>query len=90
MRTNDLKNAYICCEFLTKFDKSHYNHFVWFGQINALLGNRELAIKSYEKALEICESDKKWPRDSMEKLKESIRNEMESVKQKMDKKSKRE
>jgi len=76
---NDLKNAYICCDFLTKFDKNHYNHFVWFGQINKKLGKKEEAIKSYKEALEICKRDKKWPRDSMNKLISQIEKEMESI-----------
>lgn len=74
----DLKNAYLLGEFLTKFDKSHYNHFVWFGQINKILGRTEEARKNFEKALEICERDRKFPRESMKQIIARIREEVES------------
>ena len=80
MLVEDWDNAYICCDFLTKFDKNHYNHFVWFGQINAIIGNKEKARKSYEEALNICERDKKWPKESMDRLKESIKREIAEIK----------
>jgi len=76
---NDLPNAYLYCDFLTKIDKSHYNHFLWFGRINKLLGKKEEAKKAYTTALEICNRDKKWPQDSMEKLKAAIKLEMQNV-----------
>lgn len=74
----DLGNAHFLCEFLTRFDKSHYNHFVWFGQINKALGRKTEAKRSYDEALRICERDKNWPRESMEKIIAQIRNEIES------------
>lgn len=77
---NDLENIYLCCEFLTKFDKSHYNHFVWFGKINKALGNNEQAKRGFEEALRICERDKKWPRESMETIIAYIKKEIESCK----------
>lgn len=77
MRVKDWQNAFIYADFLTKIDKSHYNHWVWFGRINVVLGNIENARKSYEEALNICERDKKWPRDDMDRLKASIKREME-------------
>ncbi len=77
MRVEDLKTLYFLCDFLTKFDKSHYNHFVWFGTINRLLGNNEQAKRSFEEALEICERDKTWPRESMEKIVTQIKREIE-------------
>ena len=80
MKVGDWNNAAICCDFLTKFDKTHYNHFVWFGRINTIIGNKEEARKSYEEALNICERDKKWPKESMERLKESIKREMGKIK----------
>ena len=79
IRVDDLENAFICCDFLTKFDKSHYNHFVWFARINKLLGKKEEARENYKEALEICEKDRKWPRESMDKLKAAIIKEMESL-----------
>jgi tetratricopeptide (TPR) repeat protein len=78
MKTNDLETLYTLCDFLTKFDKSHYNHFVWFGTINRLLGNNEQARRSFEEALRICERDKTWPRESMEKIITQIKREIES------------
>lgn len=78
MKINDLETLYTLCDFLTKFDKSHYNHFVWFGVINRLLGNKEQARRSFEEALGICERDKTWPRESMEKIITQIKREIES------------
>ena len=74
----DLENAYLLCEFLTKFDKSHYNHFVWFGEINKALGKKAEAKRSFLEALKICERDKNWPRESMEKIIAQIKKEIES------------
>lgn len=76
----DLENAYLLCEFLTKFDKSHYNHFVWFGQINKALGKKQEAERSFVEALKICERDKNWPRESMEPIVAFIRKEIERCK----------
>ena len=78
MQHGDLKNAYTPCAFLIEFDKSHYNHFFWFGEINKLLGNNEQAKRSFKEALKICERDKKWPRESMEKIIAYIKKEIES------------
>jgi hypothetical protein len=76
----DLENAFLLGEFLTKFDKSHYNHFVWFGQINKALGNKEYAKKSFEEALRICERDQIWPKVSMEEIIARIKKDIESCK----------
>lgn len=82
---NDIKNAYPLCEFLTIFDKSHYDHFVLFGSMNKILGKREEAKKSYEEAIKICKRDKRWdilkkPSDpSIEEIIASIKKEMESL-----------
>jgi len=78
MSISDPETAYILCDFLTKFDKSHYNHFVWFGLINRLLGNKEQARRSFEEALEICKRDQTWPRESMKKIITPIKREIES------------
>lgn len=67
LNQGDLQNAYLCCSFLTRFDKSHYNHFVWFGKINKALGKNPEAKSSFKEALRICEGDKNWPRESMKK-----------------------
>jgi len=75
----DLKNAYLLGEFLTRFDKSHYNHFVWFGQINKALGKNLEAKRSFEKALRICEGDPNWPKDSMKHIIARIRTEIDSL-----------
>ena len=80
LQHGDLKSAYTPCAFLTEFDKSHYNHFFWFGVINKLLGNDEQAKRSFEEALKICERDKTWPRESMEKIIALIKTEIESCK----------
>jgi len=74
----DLDNAHLLAEFLTEFDKSHYNHFVWLGQINKALGRKEAAKQSFEKALEIAERDRNWPRESMKDIVALIRSSLES------------
>jgi tetratricopeptide (TPR) repeat protein len=82
---NDIPNAYNLCEFLTKFDRSHYDHFVMFGNICRTLGKTEEACSSYEQAIEICQRDKNWnklkkPSDpSIEDIIASIRKEMKNL-----------
>jgi hypothetical protein len=82
---NDLTNAYHSCRFLTDFDKSHYDHFVLFGNICKALGKAEEACVSYEKAIEICQRDKNWNRlknledPSIEDIIASIRIEMKKL-----------
>lgn len=76
----DLENAYLLGEFLTKFDKSHYTHFVWFGQINKALGKKAEAKKWFEEALRICEGDPNWPRESMKQIIARIKKDIESCK----------
>lgn len=78
MQLKDWKEAYFYCKFLTKFDKHHYNHFVWFGLINELLGDHKIAKKNFEEALRICEADKEWPEESMKKIIASIKEKIES------------
>lgn len=81
----DIENAYLLCDFLTKFDKSHYDHFVLFGSINKFLGKKEEAKKSFEEAIRICKRDKKWnilkkPSDlSIEEIIAMIEKEIESL-----------
>jgi len=76
---NDLETAYSYCQFLAGFDKSHYNHFMWLGSVAKAIGKTEVAKESFEQALRICRADKNWPRDSMEKLVASIKNEMRGL-----------
>lgn len=76
---NDMQNTFVCCDFLTRFDKSHYNHFQWFGIVNQLLGNKDAARAAFSEALSICERDKNWPRESMEHLKDMISKQIENV-----------
>jgi len=76
----DLENAYLLGEFLTRFDKAHYNHFVWFGQINKALGNNNVAKRNLEKALEICKSDPNWPKSSIKDIIAQIEDDIESLK----------
>jgi len=77
-KTNDLETAYICCEFLAKFDKSHYNHFVWLGKIYKIIGKPGEAMQSFREALSICHSDKKLPVNRKNEIIESIEKEMRS------------
>ena len=74
----DLKNAYLLGEFLTKFDRSHYNHFVWFGQINKELRRETEARKSFEEALRIGEGDKRFPKELMKQIIARIKKDIES------------
>lgn len=73
----DLENAYLLGEFLTRFDTSHYNHFVWFGQINKAFGKNLEAKRSFVKALKICEGDPNWPRESMKHIIARIKTEID-------------
>lgn len=69
MQTKDVQNAKLYCEFLTKLDPTgHYNHFMWLGQINLGLGEKETAKKNLEQALWICENDPNWPKESMNEI----------------------
>lgn len=75
----DLETAFKCSRFLAEFDRSHYNHFVWLGEIAYLRGDRDGARQALQEALDICERDKVWPKDSMDQLKASIRMRLESI-----------
>jgi len=77
MRIEELPQALVYADFLSKIDISHYDHFFMLGRIYVKLGRKKDARKSYEEALNICERDKKWPKEDMDKLKEMIRKEME-------------
>jgi tetratricopeptide (TPR) repeat protein len=76
---HDWETANTYCEFLAEFDKSHFNHFVWLGNIAKALGRTEIAKERFEQALQICRADKNWPRDSMERIIASIENEMRDL-----------
>jgi hypothetical protein len=76
---DDLDTAYNCCDFLSKFDRSHYNHFTMLGEISSLRGDKERAKEAFTEALDICERDKNWPGDSMDKIKEYLKNRLGSV-----------
>jgi tetratricopeptide (TPR) repeat protein len=77
---NDIQTAYLCCEFLTKFDKGHYNHFEWFGLLNIDLGKPAEAKSAFEEAIHIFEEDKKWPLEDKELQIKRIKKEMEASK----------
>lgn len=82
---NDIENAYFLCDFLTRFDKGHYDHFVIFGRINKFLGKTEEARSSFEEAIKICKRDKNWNRlktpsdPSIEEIIASIVKEIETI-----------
>jgi tetratricopeptide (TPR) repeat protein len=80
LQRNELEPAYLYCDFLAKFDKSHYNHFLWLGLINKTMGKKKEAQISLQEALKICESDKNWPRESIGKIITYIKEEIESCK----------
>jgi tetratricopeptide (TPR) repeat protein len=74
LERNDLQTAKQYCEFLAQFDPTgHYNHFEWLGHIYLALGEKEIAKKNFEHALQICENDKIWPKESMDNLKAIIK-----------------
>jgi tetratricopeptide (TPR) repeat protein len=76
---NSLEDVKLICEFLVEFDKSHYNHFLWLGEIYKKLGDKDSAKRCFEEALKICERDKKWERESMSKIISLIKAEIASV-----------
>lgn len=76
---NDLETAYSCCQFLAEFDKSHYNHFVWLGQLAREFGDTEVAKESFEQALRICRADTNWPKESMERIIADIERMLQSL-----------
>jgi len=81
----DIETATFLCDFLTKFDDSHYDHFVLMGRINDVLGNKSQAKLNFEQAISICERDKNWdskkrPSDpSIDEVIELIRKEIEGL-----------
>jgi hypothetical protein len=81
----DIKTATFLCDFLTKFDKSHYDHFVVMGRINAFLGNKLPAKQNFEEAIRILERDKNWDNErnlgdpSIKEIIELIRKEIEGL-----------
>jgi hypothetical protein len=81
----DLKKAYLLCEFLTKFDKAHYDHFYKFGKISKLMGNKAKAKKAFKEAISICRRDKNWNRlkklsdPPIEKIIKTIEAEIEGL-----------
>lgn len=77
--SEELDDAFNACEFLVKFDKSHYNQFVMLAVLNKLRGNPSAAREYYKQALDICERDKTWPKESMDRLKEAIRAAMDRL-----------
>jgi hypothetical protein len=77
--TQDLASAKLYCEFLASFDTNHYEHFMWLGQINAVFGNRIPARRDLRKAIEICQADKEWPRESLQPIIDSITEEFKRL-----------
>lgn len=81
----DTGTATFRCDFLTKFDKDHYDHFVLMGRINAFLGNTTEAKRNFEEAISICERDKNWDiqknpsAPSIKEIIDFIRKEIESL-----------
>jgi tetratricopeptide (TPR) repeat protein len=79
LRAGDLEIAYSYCQFLSKFDVEHYNHFVWFGEIARTFGEADIARESFEQALRICKADKNWPSDSMQEIIAAIEKEVRGL-----------
>jgi len=79
LAAGDLETAEMYCSFLAESDKSHYNHFVWLGQISRVFRKTDVAKENFEKALRICQADENWPKDSMAKIIADIEKEIESL-----------
>jgi|RhiMetdeSRZDD1v2_1073273.scaffolds.fasta_scaffold549875_2 hypothetical protein len=75
----DIPTANLYCEFLADFDSDHYNHFVWLGQINLSNGNRTEAVTNFQRALEICEADKVWPKESLQPIIDGIKKQLQKL-----------
>lgn len=76
---NSVEDVKLICDFLVEFDKSHYNHFMWLGEIYKKLGDKKSAKRYFDEALEICKRDKKWERESMSRIIALIKAEIASV-----------
>jgi tetratricopeptide (TPR) repeat protein len=61
VQNGEMENAYLCCEFLTRFDHGHYNHFELFGYVCMELGDVQRAIDNFTEAIRIFEEDPNWP-----------------------------
>lgn len=79
MNSYQWKWARHLCQFLTEFDRSHYNQFVTLAQIEEVLGHREAAFLYWKEALDICERDKKWKGKSMRNIKQAIKREIRRI-----------
>lgn len=66
--TGDDAKAILCCDFLAKFDLSHFTHYVWRGNLAQASGDYRKAKDSYMAALDICLRDEKWPREEMNQI----------------------
>ena len=71
--------ALLYCEFLVDFDSDHYNHFVWLGQMNLANGNHPEAVANFQPVLEICESDKVWPKESLQPIIDAIKDQLQKL-----------
>lgn len=60
----DLDTARVCCEFLVKFDKAHYNQYAWLGMIYRRLGRKLEAKENLQHAREMLIRDTNWPMES--------------------------
>lgn len=83
--TNNIELAYFLCEFLTRFDTAHYDHFFRMGQICRILGKKDEARKYFAKAIQMCKEDPNWNRlkkpsdPSIEDIIRMIENEMKRL-----------
>lgn len=77
--SQDINAAKLYCEFLVEFDLDHYNHFIWLGQINLAEGNHSEAVKNFRRALEICETDKIWPIETLQPIIDDIKEQLEKL-----------
>ena len=80
-----IDKAYLLCEFLTRFDKAHYDHFWKFGHINRLMGRKAEAKRFFEEAIRICREDKNWNKlkrssdPSIEEIIKTIQDEIDRL-----------
>ena len=76
---HDSATAYIYCQFMTEFDKAHYNHFVLLGQIAKDFGDTGVAKESFEQAMRICRADLNWPKEFVERITATIEKMMQNL-----------
>ena len=78
----DFENAKSCYEMIAVWDSIHYDHFRLIGEMELNIVEQtgvfdinrvQNALNAYIESLNICEKDEKWPRESIENIKNTLR-----------------